>query len=414
MNPEEIEAVVILLNQGKSYKEVAKELNMSVDQVKRRFYAARNMMQPAEKPSQTYQLGGDAKDRKILMQADEIARLRKEIKEQHRENIDAERVNDILGTISNAVIEPPKWIVSAPKKDKDQEVLMTSWADWHAGEVVLKSELNGINEYNMTVMERRVRRLVEKTISIAKNHGPGKYPGAVINLVGDMVSGGLHEEHRKTDEFPPLECALRTVALLTWALTQMADAFGQIYVPAVCGNHGRMTTKPEFKQYNQKNWDYLIYKMLEREFRNDKRVTIDVRESNEVLYRIHDTRYFLVHGDMISKGGGDGIIGSLGPISRGEIKTRGRASSSDMEYDMLLMGHYHQSFWLPRVICSNTLKGYCEYSKMQLNAPPAAPSQPLWFHHPKYGITSRWEVMVDEPKVKIENKWVSVFDPMKV
>jgi transposase-like protein len=152
LNPEEIEAVVILLNQGKSYKEVAKELNMSVDQVKRRFYAARNMVQPAEKPSQTYQLGGDAKDRKILMQADEIARLRKEIKEQHRENIDAERINDILGTISNAIVEPPKWIVSAPKKDKDQEVLMTSWADWHAGEVVLKSELKGINEYNMTVM----------------------------------------------------------------------------------------------------------------------------------------------------------------------------------------------------------------------------------------------------------------------
>jgi len=411
LDREEIEHIVKLVAEGLSYRQISEQLGLSVDQVKRRFYAAGSNKKTS---TVAYQLGGDAKDRKILMQADEIARLKKEIKDQHRENIDAERINDILGTVSNAVIEPPTWMISTPKKDKDQEVLMTSWADWHAGEVVSKTELNGINEYNLKVMERRVRRLVEKTISIAKNHGPGRYPGAVINLVGDMVSGGLHEEHRKTDEAPPLQCALRTVELLSWGLRQMADVFGQIYVPCVCGNHGRMTAKPEFKQYAQKNWDYLIYKMLEREFQNDKRIVIDVRESNEVFYRVHNVNYMLAHGDMLGTKGGDGIIGSIGPISRGEIKTRGRMASSGMPYDILLIGHWHQPLWLPRVIVANTLKGYCEYSKNALGAIPTQPSQPLWFHHPKYGITSRWEIMVDEPIAKGDPQWLSVFDPMKV
>jgi hypothetical protein len=122
----------------------------------------------------------------------------------------------------------------------------------------------------------------------------------------------------------------------------------------------------------------------------------------------------VAHGDMLGVKGGDGIIGSIGPISRGEVKTRGRMASSNMPYDMLLIGHWHQPLWLPRVIVANTLKGYCEYSKNQLGAIPTQPSQPLWFHHPKYGITSRWEVMVDEPTVKQDPVWISVFDPVKV
>jgi hypothetical protein len=413
LKQEEIDAVMKLFNNGKVYKEIADELDMSVDQVKRRVYASKNGTTTT--PPQTgYQLGGDAKDRKILMQADEIARLKNEIKNQHKANIEAENINNILGTLVNAVIEPPTWLINTPKKNKSKEVLMTSWADWHVGETVYKNELNGINEYNLDIVEARVKRLVARTIDLAQNYGPGQYPGAVINLLGDMVSGGLHEEHRKTDEAPPLECALKTVELLVWGLRQMADVFGHLYVPCVCGNHGRMTVKPEFKQYVKKNWDYLIYKMLEREFVNDKRVIIDVRESNEVYYNVYGTSYMVAHGDMLGVKGGDGIIGSIGPISRGEVKTRGRMASSNMPYDMLLIGHWHQPLWLPRVIVANTLKGYCEYSKNQLGAIPTQPSQPLWFHHPKYGITSRWEVMVDEPTVKQDPIWVSVFDPVKV
>ncbi len=413
MNEKEIAEVVRLLKEGKRYAEIAKMLNMSVDAVKRRYYASKKQN---EESVSSYKLGGDAKDRKILMQADEITRLKKEIKNQHRENIEAEYINEVLGTIANTKIEPPNWLLNTKDNKKEKEVLMTSWADWHAGEVVYKSELNGINEYNMKIFERRVKRLVENTIKLSKNHGPGNYPGAVVNLLGDMVSGGLHEEHRKTDEMPPHDCVLRVVELLSWGLTQMADAFGKVYVPCVCGNHGRTTIRPEYKQYVHKNYDYLIYKILEREMKkaNENRIVIDVRESNEVLYKVYGTSYLAVHGDMISKGGGDGIIGSLGPIARGEIKTRGRASSSGMEYDILLMGHYHQSFWLPRVICANSLKGYCEYSKNALNAPPAPPTQPMWFHHPRYGITSRWEIMVEEPvSSSTTTTWASVFDPTK-
>ena len=145
--------------------------------------------------------------------------------------------------------------------------------------------------------------------------------------------------------------------------------------------------------------------------RSDGRIAFDVRPSNEVFYSVYGHRFLLMHGDMLGVKGGDGIIGALGPIARGEVKVRGFAASSGMVYDTLLLGHWHQQLWLPRAIVANTLKGYDEYAKNALRAGISAPSQPLWFVHPERGITSRWEVAVDDPKSGPATDWVSVFNP---
>ncbi len=228
-----------------------------------------------------------------------------------------------------------------------------------------------------------------------------------------MVSGGLHPELQKKDETTLLQSILVAKDMLFEGLTAMADAFGHVYAPAVCGNHGRMTHKPKFKGYSFQNADWLIYQLVRGHFeaRGEYSIRIDVRASNDVYYKVHDTRFLLTHGDMLGVKGGDGIIGSLGPIARGEVKMRGAAASSGMEYDMLLMGHWHQALKLPHAIVSNTLKGYDEYARLSLRAPPSAPSQPLWFQHPTMGMTSYCDIKADEPKAPRSATWVSVFDP---
>jgi hypothetical protein len=275
------------------------------------------------------------------------------------------------------------------------------------------SETNGVNEYTCEIMEARVRRVIERAVNLATEHGPGNYPGIVAALIGDFVSGGLHPELAKSDEEEPIVSALRCRDLLVWALQRLADVFGRVYVPAVCGNHGRLTPKPEFKRYVYKNADWLIYQMLVRHFSavGEKRIEIDVRPSNEVFFRVFGKRFLVMHGDMLGVKGGDGLIGSVGPIMRGEIKTRGSSASSGLEYDHLLIGHWHQPLWLPRVFVANTLKGYDEYAKNALRAPVTTPSQALFFVHPEHGITSRWEIYAETPVAVKEAPWVSVFNP---
>jgi hypothetical protein len=411
------------------FADIAKKVGLSLDATKRRWYARNSkdaravFSEPTEGVPEvtetaedvgSYKLGGDAKDRKILMQADEITRLRRELKKTHRDQLVDDQLSEIMNGLLTSASEPPKWLYEykAKRGVDTPETPITAWADWHCGEVVDFDAVGGVNEYNFEVMDRRIDNLMTKTISLCNEQGPGNYPGIIINLVGDMVSGGIHDELQKTDEDTPMECALRVSDRLVVGLQTMADHFGQVYAPAVCGNHGRTTHKPEYKKYHKRNWDYLIYGITKRRLADmkDDRINIDFRSANEVQYRSYNHRYWLCHGDMIGANGGDGIIGAIGPIMRGEFKTRGRASTTNKDYDTLVMGHYHQSLWLPRAIVSNTLKGFCEYAKNKLNVSPTPPSQPLWFSHPKYGITSRWDIRVEEVEDKPVPAWVSVFD----
>jgi hypothetical protein len=75
---------------------------------------------------------------------------------------------------------------------------------------------------------------------------------------------------------------------------------------------------------------------------------------------------------------------------RGEIKKSGQSAALGFEYDINIMGHWHQELLLPRAIVCNTLKGFDEYARLQLGAKPTRPTQPLWFVHPVHGITARW------------------------
>lgn len=337
----------------------------------------------------------------------EVARLRAELKAAYRAADDADAIQRVVGTMAQGAADPPGWLVApAGAGRKTPEVPVTIWSDWHVGEVVDPAEVNGANAYDLATAERRVRRLVEATVNICLHHGPRAYPGIVVNLLGDFVSGAIHPELAKTDEEEVIPAALRARDLLVWALGVMADTFGHVYVPCAAGNHGRNTVKPEFKRIVQNSFDWLIYQLLRRHFEGDARIRIDVPASNEVLYRVHGLRFLAMHGDMLGVKGGDGIIGAIGPIMRGEIKTARQSAVIGRDYDVLLIGHWHFQLWLQRAIVANTLKGFCQYAAKALRAVPTPPSQPLFFVHPGRGITSRWEVYVDETRSP-PSPWVS-------
>jgi hypothetical protein len=364
---------------------------------------------PEAEAAGAFRLGGSAADRRVVALEDEVKRLRKELRDVHRAELTEESVRGILGRMAVAPTEPPEWLLSPPKgkANRTPEVPATIFSDWHLGEVVSRAETNGLNVYDLETAEARVRRLVEAIIHLCRNHGPGRYPGFVLNLLGDFVSGGLHPELAKTDAEESIPSALRARDLLVWCIETLAAEFGRIYVPCASGNHGRATPKPEHKRYVFKNYDWLIYQLLARHFEGRKDIHFDIPESNEVYYRIYNQRYLAMHGDQLGVKGGDGIIGAIGPIMRGEVKTRGQATSSGRDYDILLMGHWHQELWLPRAIVANSIKGFDEFAKNVLRAPPSEPSQPLWFVHPRRGITSRWSVKVEEPRSAEGAGWVS-------
>jgi hypothetical protein len=242
------------------------------------------------------QLGGTPLHARIVQLQDEVTRLTRELRGAHRSNNEDDLIRQVIGKVADAPRDPPPWLRQATRREKgkpDFEVPMTCWSDWHLGEVVEAQEVHNYNAYNMAIAEERVHKLFDKTIYLASEHHTGNYPGIIINLVGDTVSGGLHPELLKTDELEVIPAALKAIDWMVTGLTMMKGRFGKVYVPAVCGNHGRNTAKPEFKRYAKKNFDYLISRIVARHFVDDPDVRVDIRDSNDVHYRVYGLRFLL-------------------------------------------------------------------------------------------------------------------------
>jgi transposase-like protein len=342
---------------------------------------------------------------------DQVSSLQTQLRDADREHLDEKEVRERIFKLAAYEPSPPKWLIETHKNPSGVAgVPSTIWSDWHCGEVVTLAETNGVNEFNFAIAERRIKKLVTNTLDLCFHHMTGAtYPGIVVNLGGDMISGSLHPELEQTDEDDIFPTILWTVDRLIWGLEQLADRFELVYVPGVPGNHGRVfDKKPHNKRYAYRNADWLIYKLLERHFQKDGRVTFDIPPTGEALYRVYGHRYMLVHGDDLGVRGGDGIIGAIGPIMRGEIKMRTSSAQIGRDYDTLLMGHWHQDLILPRAIVNPCLKGYDEYARRTLRAVPNDPAQMLWFTHPKYGITAYWKVQLTEATRSTEQRWLTI------
>jgi transposase-like protein len=302
----------------------------------------------------------------------------------------------------------PAWMTE-PGTAKSRPGVPTLFAsDWHVGEVVFPTQINNVNEYNMEIARTRAHNLIERTIDLLENHMVNPvYPGIVFALGGDMVSGDIHDELVATNDVEIMPCVLELVGILKRCCLMLADRFGHVFIPCVGGNHGRNTHKIRAKGRNYTSFDWLIYRFLELCLRDDKRITFYIPDGSDALYRVYNHRYLLTHGDQFR--GGDGVIGALGPIIRGDHRKRSRNGQIGMEYDTMIIGHWHQWIMLQRLIVNGSLKGYDEYAYTS-NFPFERPRQGLWLTHPKRGITFALPVNVDDQPGAGDSAWVSVPD----
>lgn len=302
--------------------------------------------------------------------------------------------------------EPPRWMGKVPDKESEPGVPTLFLSDLHWGEVVHPSQINGVNQYNVKIAHARLEAVVERAIHLCKIVSPKMdYPGLVMPLGGDMISGNIHDELTASNEINSMPSVLDLYGVLVAAIERMADTFGRVFLPCVTGNHGRDTVKIWGKDRHHTSFDWLLYQFLAKHFEKDKRVTFLIPDGPDAYYKVYDHKYLLTHGDQFR--GGDGMIGALGPIIRGDHKKRSRNAQIDMAYDTMLIGHWHQYIQLARLIVNGSLKGYDEYAYSN-NFGFESPQQALWLTHPKYKITYRMPVYADAQRSSPKTSWVSV------
>lgn len=348
--------------------------------------------------------------REILALKQEVGRLTAALRDSDQRAIEADRFRRLSAELHENPMPPPEWAVRVPSGEDSPGVPILFLSDWHIGETVDPAQMHGANAFNAEIAEARVKRLLDRTLYLAFQHvRTPKYPGIVVLLGGDFVSGWLHEELFRTDWCAPTTATNWCASRLHRMLLRLADAFGQVYVVAVPGNHGRLTKKPMAKGGATACFDHAIYESLADRLAEESRITFNIPAAGDCIVQVAGTRYLLMHGHELGVKGGDGIIGSLGPITRGAIKTSRAEKSIGRDFDVLLLGHFHQSIWQPRsgIIVNNSLKGWDEYARKSRFA-FAPPSQLLFFSHQRFGPNLPFDIFLEDPPARDAVRFVAV------
>ena len=205
----------------------------------------------------------------------EVRTLKSLLKAQHKDTLSTEKIRGEIFKLAEQPLAPPDWLIDAKKLSKHSPGVPTLFcSDWHWGEVVDPTQIPAeINSYNVGIAHTRARLLIERTIDLLNNHMVNPdYPGIVMALGGDMVSGDIHEELLRTNELDIMPTVIDLIGVLRRCITALADHFGRVFLPCVTGNHGRNTHKIRSKGRNTTNFDWLIYTFLEKTFEDDDRV----------------------------------------------------------------------------------------------------------------------------------------------
>lgn len=324
--------------------------------------------------------------------------MRSAISEKDRELESLKKRLHLLEQLDGARLTTPEWL--SPKASKAHVAIPTLLlTDIHWDEVVRPEQVGNYNKYDRPIAEKRVRRAFEGAITVTRDYVKGlDYEGFNLMLGGDIISGIIHEELRETNADTVMGSILSVLDPLEAGINLLAKEFGKLHITAVVGNHGRNSKKPKAKNRARDNFDWLIYKLLQRHLKQSS-ITFNISEAADALTTVYRVRYLLTHGDQFQ--GGGGISGAAAPLMLGAHRKTRRQAAIGQPYDVMVMGHWHQTIDWPSkgLIVSGSVKGYDEYAYLS-NLEPEEPQQPLWLTTPERGVTGTWPVFVQNRKAE--------------
>lgn len=308
----------------------------------------------------------------------------------------------LQGILNQIIAERPR-VVPPPKVKIDShattEHAVLALGDLHFGEVVDIKQTGGIAVFNMEIAKKRLDFTVDRAIEIIKGHLSGGYhiPKIHVFLLGDLISGEIHEELRNSNEQGIIQQTMFVLECLEENILKLCENFEEVHITSVVGNHGRKKEDYYFKDKAVENFDYLISRMLEKYLDKQPNLTWSIPQSYWAIQKVQNRRYLVMHGDGVRSWMGLPFYG----LQKEFLKWRALAESYLGGFDDLVVGHFHNPniFTVQRdeIIINGTIKGGDEYSLGALSA-ACDPVQFLWGVHPKYGRT--WTYKINSSEVK--------------
>lgn len=320
----------------------------------------------------------------------EIRRLKRENGQQALTLDGLQKRLDRYAYVKASDLTAPAWVTKPRSKRTHVATPVLMLSDLHLDEVVDLDEMDGMNAYDRPIAHARLERIVNGAVDLAKNYVAGvTLQGIVVPLLGDIITGEIHDELARTNTAPVPATIVHWVPALASALRHLADEFGHVHVPTVDGNHDRTYKQTPKKKRAESSNAWIIYNWLADTLRDDSRITFQISTAAEQQIKVYDTTFLLTHGDSFRSAGG---VGGLYPsLMKWGLRRHAMYGAVQKPYDVALMGHWHQMLWGQDFVVNGSLKGYDEYAK-DGGFGFERPQQGMFFVTPEHGIVQRLPV----------------------
>jgi hypothetical protein len=216
-------------------------------------------------------------------------------------------------------------------------VLLVS--DVHVGERVRSASVNGLNEYDDEIAERRMAFLFEGFAWHVERHAQFySVNEAVLWLGGDLIAGLIHEEQAASNCLmtpPAVMLAQELIARGIDYLLGRCRFLRRVRVVCSFGNHGRVTKQVWRSIRPETSYEWIIYHGLRSRFSREPRVEWQIADGPLTYAEIFGLTFRFTHGDSV------GYQGGIGGLTI-PLKKRCLAWDKSRRADVTVLGHFHQ------------------------------------------------------------------------
>ena len=283
-------------------------------------------------------------DRAVQRLKDEIGALKAKYSAAVKDNNAAE---DLVNVLADEYAKPRPSVRMRPHRVSStalpkREVIMQI-SDWQLGEKVIADESGG-NVYDDAVAQVRLDRWQDKVIRSVRNQSRAyAIEYASFAFCGDIVEG--HDIYSGQPWALSMDAGRQVVEGSAWfaaaiesVVTSLPDIEFSVY--CVTGNHGKPGGRKAGHLPPTLNFDWMLYKWLERECANLPIKEFAIEPGGRLLFWQAGHVFLMTHGDEVRGWGGFPLYGL--------DKAHGRLVV-DLEtvFKYWLLGHWHQSATLP-------------------------------------------------------------------
>lgn len=265
-----------------------------------------------------------------------------------------------------------------PITNDTESIAIVLASDWHYEENVRPETINGLNEFTTTIAKERIEKFFKTTLKFIEiERNATSIDTLVLALLGDFISGNIHEELLQNCSLPPIDAMIEVENQIIGGIQYLLDNSDlKIIIPCHSGNHSRLTKRIFISSEAGNSLEAIMYHHIKNHFSKNERVDVKISRGYLSYINLWGFTVCFSHGHAVKFAGGVGgiTIPLRKAISQWQ-KTR-RA-------DLYVCGHWHNALDIGEAVINGSLIGYSAFS-LFIKAEYEKPKQVFLIVNKKY------------------------------